>query len=195
MHHKVKGKKKWHCNITVLQGYNHNVNGLKQDLKIEQLCQAFWDDNIDFGCLQETWLSGDYRREIKNKSKHDDKLHLCFFFHHGQPIQQDRGSGGVAILLGGKGIQAWKNAGSPDAIRGDLIDGIAQSMGLETHMKDKNNKVFKYFIITAYHPDSDYGDDVQATFLESLADLYSTAPSDATILSGEDINAQLGCNI
>uniref|UniRef100_A0A7S1ZPN5 Uncharacterized protein n=1 Tax=Ditylum brightwellii TaxID=49249 RepID=A0A7S1ZPN5_9STRA len=119
----------------------------------------------------------------------------AFFFHHGQPIQQDRGSGGVAILLGGNGIQAWKKAGSPDAIHGDLIDGIAQSMGLEMHMKDKHNKVFKYFIITAYHPDSDYGDDVHATFLESLADIYSTAPSDATILSGEDINAQLGCNV
>eukprot|EP00957_Ditylum_brightwellii_P032117 2435595-Ditylum_brightwellii.AAC.1 len=137
MLHKVQRKKIWHRNITVLQGYNHNVNGLKQELKIKRLCQAFWDDNIDFGCLQETWLSDDYQREIKTKSMHGDKLQSRLFFHHGQPIQQNRGSGGVAILLGKNGIQAWKNAGSPDPIRGDLIDGIAQSMGLELHMKDK----------------------------------------------------------
>eukprot|EP00957_Ditylum_brightwellii_P113847 8679438-Ditylum_brightwellii.AAC.1 len=46
--------KSWYSNITVLQGYNHNVNGLKQDLKIERLCQAFYQEHINFGCLQET---------------------------------------------------------------------------------------------------------------------------------------------
>eukprot|EP00957_Ditylum_brightwellii_P113836 8679012-Ditylum_brightwellii.AAC.1 len=34
MHHQVTRKHR-HCNITVLQGYNHNINDPKQDLKIE----------------------------------------------------------------------------------------------------------------------------------------------------------------
>mmetsp|Transcript_914 Transcript_914/g.1466 ORF Transcript_914/g.1466 Transcript_914/m.1466 type:complete len:207 (-) Transcript_914:14-634(-) len=65
-------------------------------------------------------------------------------------------------------------------------------MGLELHVKDKSKK---NFIITAYHPDSDHGDDIHKQFLESLTDLYSRAPKDAVIISGEDINAQLGRNV
>eukprot|EP00957_Ditylum_brightwellii_P084591 6432391-Ditylum_brightwellii.AAC.1 len=70
MHHQVTHKR-WHHSITVLQGYNHNVNGLKEDLKIEHLCQAFYEEQIDFGCPQETWLSGNY--QCKTKTKHAGK--------------------------------------------------------------------------------------------------------------------------
>eukprot|EP00957_Ditylum_brightwellii_P045909 3482507-Ditylum_brightwellii.AAC.1 len=157
MHHHVTRKHR-HRNITLLQGYNHNVNSLKQDLKIEQLCQAFQEQLINFGCLQETWLVGDYQREIK--TQHAGKSTSCLFFHHGQPIQTGpRSSGGVAILLGRGGIQAWKNAGSPAPIRSELNNGIAWSMGLELHIKDKHKKVVNYFVITAYHPDSEYGNE------------------------------------
>eukprot|EP00957_Ditylum_brightwellii_P086763 6602265-Ditylum_brightwellii.AAC.1 len=64
MHHQVTHKNR-HCNITVLQGYNHNINGLKQDLKIKHLCQAFYEERIDFGCLQETLLASNYQHAIK----------------------------------------------------------------------------------------------------------------------------------
>eukprot|EP00957_Ditylum_brightwellii_P182598 13908643-Ditylum_brightwellii.AAC.1 len=49
----------------------------------------------------------------------------CLFFHHGQPVQEGRGSGGVGILLGSGGKTAWKQAGSPESIRGELIKGVA----------------------------------------------------------------------
>jgi hypothetical protein len=51
-----------------------------------------------------------------------------------------RGSGGVAILLGKGGQEAWKNAGSPNPIRSSLINGVARSMGLELHVKEKVKK-------------------------------------------------------
>eukprot|EP00957_Ditylum_brightwellii_P144610 11015973-Ditylum_brightwellii.AAC.1 len=46
MHYQVTRKNR-HRNITVLQGYNHN------GLEIERLCQAFYEEHIEFGCLQE----------------------------------------------------------------------------------------------------------------------------------------------
>eukprot|EP00957_Ditylum_brightwellii_P188592 14357758-Ditylum_brightwellii.AAC.1 len=175
MHHQVI-RKHQHRNTTVLHCYNHNINGLKQDLNTEQLCQAFYKQQIDFGCLQETWLAGDYQRKIK--TQHAGKHVSCLLFHHRQPIQKGpHGSGGIASLLGRGRQQAWKNAGSPNPIRSELIDGI------------------KYFIITAYHLDSEYGDDVHINFLNSLVDLYSKAPKDAIIISCDDTNAQLGCNV
>eukprot|EP00957_Ditylum_brightwellii_P036164 2739719-Ditylum_brightwellii.AAC.1 len=51
-------KKRLH-NFTMLHGYSHNVNGLKntQDDKLEDLANAITDNNITFCCVQETWLS------------------------------------------------------------------------------------------------------------------------------------------
>eukprot|EP00957_Ditylum_brightwellii_P047826 3632939-Ditylum_brightwellii.AAC.1 len=105
--HHGGSRKSWYSNITVLQGYNHNVNGLEENLKIECLCQVFYEEHIDFGCNQETWLSADYQCQIK--TKHDGKIVSCLIFHHWQPIQEGWGSGGVAILLGKGGQEAWKN--------------------------------------------------------------------------------------
>eukprot|EP00957_Ditylum_brightwellii_P116995 8924020-Ditylum_brightwellii.AAC.1 len=102
--------KKQLCNFIVLHIYSHNVNGLKstQDDKLENLANALAAEDITFCCLQETWLGGDTLNQIK--ASKDSKPAMCIFFHHGQPHQKGRGSGGVGILLGPKGKSAWQLA-------------------------------------------------------------------------------------
>eukprot|EP00957_Ditylum_brightwellii_P165676 12612502-Ditylum_brightwellii.AAC.1 len=75
---------------------------------MERLAQAVLKSNVDFCCLQETWLSGDYRCQIE--MSHLGTPSNCLFFHHGQPVQEGRGSGGVGILLGSGSRTAWKQA-------------------------------------------------------------------------------------
>eukprot|EP00957_Ditylum_brightwellii_P186227 14177201-Ditylum_brightwellii.AAC.1 len=60
--------------------------------------------DISFCCLQETWLSGDDLYQVQTSKDADAKQ--CIFFHHGQPKQVGRGSGGVGILLTPLGVQA-----------------------------------------------------------------------------------------
>jgi exonuclease III len=116
----------------------------------------------------------------------------CTLFKHGPEKQEGRGSGGVAILLSPQGTKAWEKAGSPDPISVSTSEEIGWAMGLELHYEDSKENILKYFIVTAYHPDSTKGTEIHKEFLEVLADLYDKAPRDATVISGEDINAQLG---
>eukprot|EP00957_Ditylum_brightwellii_P107307 8187844-Ditylum_brightwellii.AAC.1 len=54
--------------------------------------------------------------------------------------------------------------------------------------------MLKYFIISAYHPDSDQDQngEEQPQLSEVLCSVYAHAPPDDIIISGEDINAKLG---
>eukprot|EP00957_Ditylum_brightwellii_P020184 1522309-Ditylum_brightwellii.AAC.1 len=79
-----------------------------------------------------------------------------------------------------------------------LIEGIGRAMGLEVHLLDKKENTMKFFVISAYHPDltrCEKNPKLHNSFLESLLELYAKAPRDATIISGEDINANLGHNM
>eukprot|EP00957_Ditylum_brightwellii_P005555 425918-Ditylum_brightwellii.AAC.1 len=100
--------------FTALHGYSHNVNGLKQDDKLERLADSIAAKGITFCCLQETWLGGDNLYQVETLA--DNKPAFCLVFHHGQPNQRGRGLGGVAIILGPKGKEALRLAGSPDPI-------------------------------------------------------------------------------
>eukprot|EP00957_Ditylum_brightwellii_P105750 8065060-Ditylum_brightwellii.AAC.1 len=111
---------KWLRDFTVLRGYSHNICGLKQDRKIEQLCHYISNLGFTFCCLQETWLKGDYLSQVL--TSHSDKPSRCLLFHHGQPKQEGCGSGGVVTILGPEGGKAWQLAGSPDPICGDLVE-------------------------------------------------------------------------
>eukprot|EP00957_Ditylum_brightwellii_P054743 4148103-Ditylum_brightwellii.AAC.1 len=71
-------------------------------------------------------------------------------------------------------------------------------MGLELHLLDKEENTMKFFVISAYHPDStrcEKNHELHDSFLKSLLELCAKAPRDATIISGEDIKANLGHNM
>ena len=147
---------------------------------------------IDFKCIQETWLEGRYCVDIETIDTNTKKTTSCTFFHYGQEKQINRGSGGVGILLSKRGRDAWERAGSLDPIYAPPTNGAARAMGINlTFLDNRNNKV-NYFIISAYHPDSSNSDDEHTEFMNHLNDLYSCAPTNPTIISGEDVNASLG---
>ena len=188
-------------------GISYNVQGLKQDQKLEELALYIANNKIDFLCLQETWLCGsepqDITTALTSKSPNPTNpnstiLTKCTLFQHAQETQPGRGSGGVGIMLSPSGLKAWERAGSPDPILMPLIEGIGRAMGLELHLLDKEENTMKFFVISAYHPDStrcEKNPELHDFFLESLLELYAKAPRDATIISGEDINANLGHNM
>ena len=173
---------------TTLTGISYNVRGLKHIYKLERLSHYIANNNIDFVCIQETWLSGSGPPKTVDTTTHKIPC-KCTLFKHGPEKQEGRGSGGVVILLSPQGTKAWEKAGSPDPISVCTSEEIGWAMGLELHYEDREENILKYFIVTAYHPDSTKGTEIHEEFLETLADLYDKAPQDATIVSGEDINA------
>eukprot|EP00957_Ditylum_brightwellii_P192903 14687927-Ditylum_brightwellii.AAC.1 len=166
-----------------------------QDDKLANLANAITENNITFCCIQETWLSGNTLNQIKVSK--DLKPAQCFFFHHGQLVQKGCGSGGVGTLLGPKGKTAWQLAGSPEPVRGNLINGSARVISLEIHVLDNCKKLLKYFIVSAYHSNSDHdcSGNKQLELLKTLNPVYSCALSNGIIVLGEDINAKLGRNL
>uniref|UniRef100_A0A7S1ZJL2 Endonuclease/exonuclease/phosphatase domain-containing protein n=1 Tax=Ditylum brightwellii TaxID=49249 RepID=A0A7S1ZJL2_9STRA len=174
-----------------ISGCSQNVQGLKDD-KLESLAHHAAEKGIDFICIQETLLSEDSITTVKTFTSPPSQ---CTFFHHGQGIETDCGSGGVGILLSSSGTKAWERAGRPEPVYASLTGGIARAMGLEIHVLDIQKFLLKYFIISAHHPDSSEDSDTHLAFLETLLELYENAPCDATIISGESINAEIGRSI
>eukprot|EP00957_Ditylum_brightwellii_P135268 10314265-Ditylum_brightwellii.AAC.1 len=159
--------------------------------KLERLSHHIANNNIEFVCIQETWLSGSGHPKTVGTTTHNIPC-KCILFKHGPEKQEGHGSGGVTILLSPQGTKAWEKAGSPDPISVSTSEEIGWAMGLELHYEDSKENILKYFLVAAYHPDSSKGIEIHKEFLNTLADLFDKAPQDATIISGKDINAQLG---
>lgn len=181
--------------FATLLAYTQNVCGLKQVDKLERLVQFSIEKCIDFMCLQETWLEGRYSIDIEATKTASDEPTSCTFFHYGQEKQVNRGSGGVGILLSKRGRDAWERAGSPDPTYAPEINGVARAMEISLVFLDNRNNKVEYFVISAYHPDSGKSAEEHEEFINHLSDLYSTVPSNAIIISGEDVNASLSTSL
>jgi len=95
----VKGKERRQR----LRFVTQNCGGLKRDEDFEDLFSSMRDENVFAACLQETWREG---LELL------DRPGLGTVVLAGKRSQSGRGSLGVGIALGLKGVQAWKDAGS-----------------------------------------------------------------------------------
>ena len=140
--------------FATLLAYTHNVCGLKQVDKLERLVQFSTEKSIDFTCIQETWLEGQYCVDIETVNTESEKPTSCTFFHYGQEKQINRGSGGVGILLSKRGRDAWEIAGLPDPVYAPTVNGVVRTLGLSLIFLDNRNNKVEYFIVSAYHPDS-----------------------------------------
>ena len=83
---------------------SQNCRGLKRDEDFEEMYKSFDDEKIFAACLQETWREG-----IEQLGRTGKVIKTILA---GKTQQTGRGSCGVGIALGEKGIQAWKDAGS-----------------------------------------------------------------------------------
>ncbi len=80
--------------------YSHNVNGLRDEHKLEYLPRIMKDQKIDAYIIQETHLEGEFEKKILND---------FLFIHHGPPKQPPQGAkGGIGIILSPELAYQWK---------------------------------------------------------------------------------------
>ena len=80
----------------------------------------------------------------------------------------------------------------PDPVYAPTVNGDARAMGLSLIFLDNRNNKVEYFVISAYHPNSSKNNEEHEEFTNHLSDLYSNAPTNSIIISGEDVKASLG---
>jgi hypothetical protein len=81
--------------------YGHNVNGLRDEHKLEYLPRIMKDQKKDAYLIQETHLEGAFEKKILND---------FLFIHHGHPKQPPQGAkGGVGIILSPELAYQWKS--------------------------------------------------------------------------------------
>ena len=132
---------------------------------------------IDVYCIQETWLDGDFIKEIDGYT----------IFHHGLKEQTcSRGQNGVAIILSPTFSKYYKLSGSlPPVIPQEDDISMGRFIGIKLDLKvkilkkgafrKKNIKfeTIKLFISSAYHPVHEKD---QIDFNTFLSSVYSSVP-------------------
>lgn len=145
------------------------------------------EHNIDIYLLQETWLTGDWITNIANVTT----------IHHGpdEPAS-NRGSGGIAIMLGPRAQRAWKAAGSPDPYRpGLIVDNTTRYMGVDLVFHPRKNQTAKFFIGNVYSPYSEMENTqpgIISKFYETVETHLTQLPPDVDPILGGDFNASVG---
>jgi hypothetical protein len=95
-------------NKTNFKIYSHNVNGLRDETKLEYIPRFMRDNNIDAYLIQETHLPGDFEKIL---------LLDYYLIHHGPEHQPASGAkGGVAIILSADLAVQWKTSGTAKKI-------------------------------------------------------------------------------
>jgi exonuclease III len=88
--------------------YSHNVNGLRDEAKLEYIPRLMEKKKIDAYLIQETHLAGFFEKIIIND---------FYFIHHGLESQPAKGKrGGVAIILSPDMHRQWKQSGKAKKI-------------------------------------------------------------------------------
>ena len=89
---------------------NQNVNGLTRAWKLEAIIDNMISNELDAYLLQETWLTGDWEKEIRG--------YLIIHNNHEKDKKKKRGQEkrGVAIGLSPFSRKAYERAGTPKPI-------------------------------------------------------------------------------
>ena len=90
---------------------SQNVNGLTQSWKLEMIINRMIEVQYDAFLIQETWLTGNWEKEIRG--------YLVIHHNHEKDKLKKRGQEkrGVAIVLSPYFRKASEDAGSPKSIR------------------------------------------------------------------------------
>ena len=92
---------------------------------------------IDIYLLQETWLTGNWSKEI----------HGYTIFHHGlDQATCSRGTGGVTIILSPAMKTAWANAGNPNPVYGGVLAKTTCFIGLQLLVKPRASPHRKLYV-------------------------------------------------
>ena len=145
-------------------------------------------------CMQETCLLRSFSRTIRG--------HLLL--HHGitkKPCHMGWMSSAVTMILGPALLRDWNMAGKPPPITSTINSKFTGRMIGATlcFLKRPNNSFDKYhkrgrgkikiFLDWIYHP---VENDDQKRFNEELASFYNNILRSAKLLSGQDVNPNIG---
>jgi len=147
---------------------------LKRDEDFEDLFSSMRDENVFAACLQETWREG---LELL------DRPGLGTVVLAGKGSQSGRGSLGVGIALGLKGVQAWKDAGSV------VHDGFGPcAMAIRLLVQDDSGEEVGIHLVSLYrHSDWDWNG-MEDTW-NAVIDCKRAGD---VVIVGTDCNAHLG---
>ena len=132
---------------------NQNVNGLVRAWKMEALIKNMIANKIDAYLVQETWLPGDWEKEIRR--------YLVIHHNHDKDKKKKKGreKRGVAIILSPHFRKAFGKAGKPKPIttaQKGIHSGIFVGISLYFPNFDSYGKRVKghlnLFIASIYHP-------------------------------------------
>ena len=199
------------ANKIKLRIYTHNVNGLRDESKLEFIPRIMKKKSIDAYLIQETHLAGDFEKILIDN--------YCLI-HHGpesQPINGKRG--GVAIILSPSLHLQWKTSRKAKKIlRGGLSTGettrfLSISMRFEMPGNNNNNnnnainrrkknhtnadikrKYHNLCLTTIYFPHSGYKEKELDDFNANISDFLSNilAQKNTTHIIGTDANSSIG---
>ena len=126
---------------TSFKVYSHNVNGLRDDSKLEFIPRMMKPKGIDAYLIQETHLSGDFEKSIFGG---------YYLIHHGPQKQPQKGAkGGVAIILSPELADQWRNNGrSKEIVRGGNSIGETISQ-IHHHQRPDLLPMHAFFPVTA----------------------------------------------
>ena len=189
-------------NKTNFKIYSHNVNGLRDETKLEYIPRFMRDNNIDAYLIQETHLPGDFEKIL---------LLDYYLIHHGPEHQPASGAkGGVAIILSPDLAVQWKTSGTAKKkIRGGPSIGnttraLSISMKFEVAPpinppnKPKSKVAKKRFhnlcLTTLYFPHSGYKEKELDEFTNDMSTYISNILSqkNTTHIKGADTNSSIG---
>jgi len=165
--------------------FSQNLQGAKDELKLECIIHSMRRHHIDIYLIQETWLTGNWTKDI----------HGYTLFHHGlETATCSRGTGGVGIILSPRMKTAWTNAGNPPPIYGGILAKTARFIGLQLIIKPPKSPERRLYVCSAYHPCAGPNmpnSDIDS-FYDTLPGLISAAPPSFERIIGCDTNAALG---
>ena len=181
--------------------YSHNVNGLRDESKLEHIPRLMQQKNIDAYLIQETHLAGDFEKFLIND---------YYIIHHGPETQPVNGKrGGVAIFLSPDLHLQWKLSGKGKKIIkggttvGDTTRILSISMRFEltsstnkgTKKKNNTNSSFSNLCLTTiYFPHSGYKENEIEMFNTEVSSYLANILSrrNTTHIIGADTNASIG---
>ena len=172
-------KKKTLESLTLI---SQNVQGLKSEERIEELCSALRKRKTFAACIQETWRSN--KELLKNRD--------YMFITNGLPKEKNlsnRGAQGVAIALSPEAQSAWIAAGS--IIHDDCGCRV---MAIRMKVKDSENRDIFIFLISAYAPIGKADQVEWDEFFTDLSHLMSKKQDNDILILGADTNSSMGCS-
>ena len=164
-----------------LKVVSQNLLGIKPtntNDRLEEMLAALRKDNVYALLGQETWRAGS---EIL---QHEGGFVVIA---EGPPVQNGRGSKGVAIALSPQAVQGWEKGGKV------VCDGYGgRVIGVRTVACDGKGRERGIFLVSAYAP---IGAAPQAdwdVFFSDLEDCIAKKQNNDILLIGADINSSLG---